>query len=270
MPSKKLKIIVMVSGSGTNLQAMIDKIAAGELEAEIKLVVSNNPEAYGLTRARQCGLPTAVVDYSKYRRRRLPEISADLLPIDISELVERQEIYGGLPLSEVEDRLARLVLAEREIISLVEPIEPDLVCLAGYMRLLSPYFIQKFNRAGAYGIMNIHPALLPAFPGEHGYEDTFNYGCRFGGITVHYVDEGEDTGPVIAQAVYPIWPDDTLEDIKRRGLALEYQLYSKCIQWHAREELEVGLTAGGRPQVRILDPEYPQFVHELIEQAMQR
>jgi phosphoribosylglycinamide formyltransferase-1 len=115
--------------------------------------------------------------------------------------------------------------------------------------------------------MNIHPAFLPAFSGAHGYEDTFAYGCRFGGITVHFVDEGEDTGPIIAQAIYPIWPEDTLDLTRERGLKLEHRLYPQCIQWMAQGDLQVVSAEDGSPQVRILDPNYPQFVEELMQQA---
>jgi phosphoribosylglycinamide formyltransferase-1 len=204
--TNELKLAVLLSGGGSNLQAMIDRIEAGKLDAEIKLVVSNNPDAYGLVRAEKHGISTAVVDYRNYGKRSLPKVVKSTLPKEFDELVKRQRIYSGLPDEEVRDRLARLILAEQEIIGLLEPLNPDLICLAGFMRLISPYFIGHYNTEDRYRIMNIHPALLPAFPGSSGYEDTFSYGCRFGGITVHFVDEGEDTGPIIAQATYPIWP----------------------------------------------------------------
>jgi len=268
--TKKLKLAVLVSGGGSNLQAMIDGIEAGKLDAEIKMVVSNNPDAYGLTRAQIHGIPTAVVDYSKYGKKLLPELDESRLPGQFPELVERQRIFHGLPREEIRDRLARLLLAEQEIIELLDPLVPELICLAGFMRLISPYFIGHYNTEDRYGIMNIHPALLPAFPGTDGYGDTFAYGCRFGGITVHFVDEGEDTGPIIAQATYPIWPDDTLDVIRKRGLELEYVLYSQCIQWMAQGDLQVEDGKDGRPQVRILDPEYPQFIEQLTKKAFER
>jgi phosphoribosylglycinamide formyltransferase-1 len=249
---------------------MVDQIEAGQLDAEISLVVSNNPEAYGLTRAREHGIPTAIVDYSKYSKKLLPKIDENRLPSQFPELVERQRIFHGLPPEEIRNRLARLVLAEQEIIQLLDPLAPELICLAGFMRLISPYFIENYNTEDRYGIMNIHPALLPAFPGTDGYGDTFAYGCRFGGITVHFVDEGEDTGPIIAQATYPIWPGDTLDVIRKRGLELEYALYSQCIQWMAQGNLQVEDDQDGRPQVRILDPNYPQFIERLTQQAFAR
>jgi phosphoribosylglycinamide formyltransferase-1 len=264
----KLTLVVLISGGGTNLQAMVDRIEAGELQAKIALVVSSTPEAYGLVRARDHGLPTAIVDYRRYGKKRLPKIPEKLLPDSFLDLIRRQRLYRrGLPPAEVQDRLARLVLAEQEMVSLLEPLGVDLVCLAGFMRLLSPYFISHFQGDGRYRIMNIHPALLPAFPGEHGYGDTLDYGCKVGGITVHFVDEGEDTGPVIAQAAYPIWPGDDLEAVRRRGLHLEYALYSQCIQWFARGQLQVTTGAGTRPLVQILDPGYPEFLEGLIRKA---
>jgi len=268
--ASKLTLVVLVSGGGTNLQAMIDRVESGELDARIALVVSSNPEAYGLVRARNHGIPTAVVDYRRFGKKQLPKIPERLLPDTFPDLTKRQRIYRGLPPAEIQDRLARLVLAELEMVSLLEPLGIDLVCLAGFMRLLSPYFIARFQGDGQYRIMNIHPALLPAFPGEHGYADTLSYGCKIGGVTVHFVDLGEDTGPVIAQAVYPIWPGETLEAVQRRGLQLEYALYSQCIQWFARGQLDVTTGAGTRALVKILDRGYPDFLQELTRLAFSR
>ena len=268
--TKKLKLAVLISGGGTNLQAMIDHIEAGKLDAEISLVMSNNPDAYGLVRAQKHGIPTAVVDYRNYGKKLLPEINEGNLPEEFGEVSKRQRIYSDLPPEEIRDRLARLVLAEQEVLALLKPLHPDLICLAGFMRLISPYFIGHYNKKDRYGIMNIHPALLPAFPGTDGYGDTFAHGCRFGGITVHFVDEGEDTGPIIAQTIYPIWPEDSLEVVRRRGLELEYALYSQSIQWMAQGDLELVKGEDGRPQVRILDPEYPKFIEQLIQQAFSR
>lgn len=268
--ASKLTLVVLISGGGTNLQAIIDRVESGELDARIALVVSTSPEAYGLVRARKHDIPAAVVDYRKYGKRQLPRISPEALPTRFAEVLQRQRVYRGLPRPELEERLARLVLAEQEIISLMDQVRPGLICLAGFMRLLSPYLISHYQGDGRYRIMNIHPALLPAFPGEDGYADTFSYGCKIGGVTVHFVDEGEDTGPVIAQAVYPIWPDDSLDSVRARGLQLEYALYSQCIRWFAQGQLTVTTGAGNRPLVEILDPDYPQFLEGLIRQAFPR
>jgi phosphoribosylglycinamide formyltransferase-1 len=268
--TNELKLAVLISGGGTNLQAMIDQIEAGKLDAEISVVVSNNPDAHGLVRAQKHGITTAVVDYRNYGKRSLPKVVKSTLPKKFDEVVKRQRIYSDLPDGEVRDRLARLVLAEQEVLALLEPLKPDLICLAGFMRLISPYFIGHYNAEDRYRIMNIHPALLPAFPGTDGYGDTFAYGCRFGGVTVHFVDEGEDTGPIIAQAIYPIWPEDTLEVIRKRGLELEYAIYSQCIQWMAQGDLQVVITENEQPQVRILDPKYPAFLEQLTKRAFSR
>jgi len=267
---RKMKLAVLISGVGTNLQAMVDQIEAGKLDAAISLVVSNNPEAYGLKRAQKHGISTAVVDYRKYGKKLLPKIDKRRLPPYFDEVIERQRVFHGLPPEETRDRLARLVLAEQEMIELLDPLAPDLICLAGFMRLISPYLIGHYNTEDSYRIMNIHPALLPAFPGTDGYGDTFAYGCRFGGITVHFVDEGEDTGPIIAQATYPIWPDDTVDAIRKRGLKLEYALYSQCIQWMAQGDLLVKKDKDGRPTIHILDPAYPKFLEQLTEKAFRR
>ena len=267
---KKLRLAVLISGGGSNLQAMIDRIEAGKLDAEIKLVVSNNAEAHGLVRAREHGISTAVVDYRNYGKKSLPRVVKSTLPSEFNEVVNRQRIYSGFSDEELNDRLARLVLAEQEVIGLLEPLNLDLICLAGFMRLISPYFIGHYNREDRFRIMNIHPALLPAFPGTDGYGDTFAYGCRFGGVTVHFVDEGEDTGPIIAQAIYPIWPEDAIEATRNRGLHLEYLLYPQCIQWMAQGDLRVVNVEDGKPRVRILDPEYPQFLEELTNLAFAR
>jgi phosphoribosylglycinamide formyltransferase-1 len=127
------------------------------------------------------------------------------------------------------------VIAERRLLDNIESYDMDLLVLAGFMRVLTPYFIDRIN-AGAleHRIMNIHPALLPAFPGIDGYGDTFRYGCKIGGCTVHFVDYGEDTGPIIGQKAFEIADDDTLEDVKEKGLQKEWELYPACIQKFAQ------------------------------------
>jgi phosphoribosylglycinamide formyltransferase-1 len=111
----------------------------------------------------------------------------------------------------------------------------DLLVLAGFMRNLTPYFIDRFNTdPDNPRIMNIHPAILPSFPGVDGYGDTFRYGCKVGGCTVHFIDYGEDSGPIIGQRAFPILETDTLDDVKRKGLEQEWQLYPQCIQDFAR------------------------------------
>lgn len=262
-----LRLAVFVSGGGTNLQAIIDACEAGRIRAKVAVVVSNNPQAYGLVRASAHGISQVVVEYGNYGRKRMREVPFHLISGELEGVLQTQRICPSEE-EDAKERLARLILAEREIIRKLEPFQPDLICLAGYMRLLTPYFIHHFNREGVYRIMNIHPALLPSFPGGHGYEDTFRYGCRFGGITTHFVDEGEDTGPIIAQAVYPIYPEDTVETIRQRGLQMEYRIYPQSIQWYARGELEV-VEREGRKVVRIHAPDAREFFMNLEREVFQ-
>jgi phosphoribosylglycinamide formyltransferase-1 len=122
----------------------------------------------------------------------------------------------------------------------MKPYAFDLLVLAGFMRNLTPYFIDRVNTdPNLPRIMNIHPSLLPAFAGTDGYGDTWRYGCKVAGCTVHFVDYGEDTGPIIGQRAFPISEEETLETIRQRGLKLEWRLYSECIQHYARQRLKV-------------------------------
>jgi phosphoribosylglycinamide formyltransferase-1 len=130
-------------------------------------------------------------------------------------------------------------VAEAELFEAMEPYTFDLLVLAGFMRNLTPYFIDRVNTApGNLRIMNIHPALLPAFPGIDGYGDTFRYGCKVGGCTVHFVDYGEDSGPIIGQKAYEITADDTIETVRAKGLKLEWSLYPDCVRLFAEGRLK--------------------------------
>lgn len=197
-------IAVLVSGSGSNLQAIIDATVRGEIPGRIGLVLSNTPDAYGLERARRHGIPTVVVDHKAFATR-----------------------------EEFDARLVE-VLKENRV---------ELVCLAGFMRVLTALFIRSFP----HRILNIHPALLPAFPGTHAPRQALNYGSRFSGCTVHFIDEGIDTGPVIAQAVVPVFDDDTEETLAARILVQEHKIYPMAI----RLFLEGRLSIEGR-RVRVL------------------
>jgi phosphoribosylglycinamide formyltransferase-1 len=270
---QKLRLAVLVSGSGTNLQALMDRATAGQLAAEIVVVASDRANAQGLVRARTAGVPTHVVDYRAHRRRQLgiggggASHSGDTA-VDLEDLDRRQRILTLGDPAKRRQLLAALVSAEQELIGALDAYRPDIVCLAGYMRLLSPYFLSHYNQPGRFRVLNIHPALLPAFPGQHGYDDTFAYGCRWGGVTVHFVDEGEDTGPVIAQAVYPIWPEDDIDAIRQRGLRLEYEIYAQCINWLAAGQLQLRQVPGNRFMVRINDPAYRHIVQDWLELAL--
>lgn len=263
---RKLRLAVLISGDGTNLQAMIDRSAAGTLNAEIVVVLSDRPGAFGLERAAKADIPAFHVDYEAFPKPSPTQLEKLELPIDPGELDRRQKIVKNPDPLVRQARLARLVLAERELIRIMDSYRPDYVCLAGFMRLLTPYFISHFNRGGLK-ILNIHPALLPSFPGRHGYEDTFEYGCRWGGITVHFADEGEDTGPIIAQAVYPIWPNDSIDQVRRRGLLLEYEVYSQVINWLAQGYVTLKRAPGGRSLVEITDPNYAGILDRWVIKA---
>ncbi|HKA55803.1 MAG TPA: phosphoribosylglycinamide formyltransferase [Candidatus Binatia bacterium] len=194
--ASSLSIGVLISGSGTNLQAIIDAIERNELAAAIRVVISNRPDAYGLTRARGHGLPTVVIPHKDFSSREAFE----------AELMKVLQGYGV-----------------------------ELVVLAGFMRLLSPFFIRAFPQR----IMNIHPALLPAFPGTHAQRQALERGVRISGATVHFVDEEVDHGPVIVQAAVPVYPDDTEETLSARISAQEHHIYPQAIRLFAEGRLAV-------------------------------
>ncbi len=176
---------ILISGRGSNFEAIARNIASGELDAEIAVVVSNNPDARGLVTARQLGL------------------HAVSLP---SNAVLREEY-------------------DRQLIAELQLNAVDLVCLAGFMRLLTPVFIHAFPRR----ILNIHPSLLPAFPGLHAQRQALEYGVKVSGCTVHFVDEGLDSGAIVSQAAVPVEEGDTEELLSERILHEEHRIYSKAI-----------------------------------------
>jgi phosphoribosylglycinamide formyltransferase-1 len=178
---------VLISGRGSNLQAIIDAIGDGRLDARLAVVISNRADAVGLERARLAGVETIVRDHKGWASR---------------------EDYEAVL---VEDLRARNV---------------QLVCLAGFMRLLGATFVNAFpNR-----ILNIHPALLPSFPGLHAQRQALEHGVRFSGATVHLVDTQLDAGPIVMQAVVPVFTDDTEESLAARILAEEHRIYPEAIQ----------------------------------------
>jgi len=194
---KKIKLGVLVSGRGSNLQAIIDNIENGSLSAEIAVVISDQPDAYSLERARKHGIAAVHLSVKNYKGRR--------------------DKYDALVADELRKR------------------DVDLVCLAGFMRIITPVLIRAYpNR-----IMNIHPALLPAFPGLHVQKAAIEHGVRFSGCTVHFVDEGMDTGPIIIQAVVPVLDADTEDTLAERILAREHIIYSRAIQLYAEGRLEI-------------------------------
>jgi len=199
-----IRIAVLASGGGTNLQALLDACAARRIDGEVSAVLSNVPEAMALERARRAGAAAVCVP---------------------SRGIADREAY------------------DRSLVETLRPHRPDLVCLAGWMRLLGPAFLDAFGPAegtrGCPRVMNVHPALLPAFPGLHVQRAAIDYGARFSGCTVHFVDGGTDTGPVIVQAVVPVLPADDEAALAARILREEHRIYPKAVQWFAQGRLSL-------------------------------
>ena len=226
---KKLQIAALISGSGSNLQTIIDACIKKEINGEIVCVGADNFEALGLKRAQNHNIPTFVTDYKKIIADKNIEKS---LPEDfnLQKILSLQKLFNKID-QKTERFFKTRVVAEADLLNKLDKFKFDLIILAGFMRKLTPYFIDKINTDHSKPkIINIHPALLPAFCGTNGYKDTFEYGAKIGGCTVHFVDYGEDTGPIIAQKSFPILDADTLETIKVKGLKAEWQLYIKAIK----------------------------------------
>ena len=191
-----VNIAVFASGYGSNLQAIIDAIESGKLTAKIQLVFSDKKDAYALERAKKHNIPT--------------------LYLPPKEFPSREE-------------------HEKKIVEHLEQLGVELIVLAGYMRILTPYIIRRYHLK----IINIHPALLPSFPGTHGIEDAFNHGVKYTGVTVHFVDEGVDTGPIITQEAVKIEAGDTIETLEPQIHAIEHQLYPQVLQWFSEQRVKV-------------------------------
>ena len=235
----KMKIGVLVSGGGSNLQAIIDAVKAGTLDVEIVCVGADNPNAGGLARAEAEGIPTFVTDYKALFTRWKEGAS---LPDDfvLETVASKQSLMKGVSPEVLKGYLEKRAIAESYLLEQLAPFNVDLLALAGFMRVFTPYFIDGFNGASpAPRIMNIHPALLPSFPGTDGYGDTFRYGCKVGGCTVHFVDYGEDSGPIIGQRSFAIASGDGLGEVKEKGLLEEWALFPRCIGLWAQGRLKV-------------------------------
>ena len=192
-----MKIAVLASGSGTNLQALIDQLHHDENSGvEIAVVISDRRKAYALTRAREAGIPTHVV-----RVRDFPD--RDAFDAKISEILDRCNV--------------------------------ELIVLAGFMKLFQPTFVRKYRNR----IINIHPSLLPAFPGAHPVPDTLAYGVKVSGVSVFFVNEGVDAGPIIAQVSVPVFDGDDEESLLKRIHIEEHKLYPQVVRWYAAGRLEV-------------------------------
>jgi phosphoribosylglycinamide formyltransferase-1 len=180
------RLAILLSGRGSNFAAIADSVAAGRIEAEIAVVISNRPEAPGLEIARTRGLNAMAI----------PSKGLD------------REVY------------------DRQVIAELQKYEVDLVCLAGYMRILSGHFIREFPRR----VLNIHPSLLPAFPGLDAQHQAWEHGVKYTGCTVHFVDEGLDSGPIIKQAVVPVADGDTAETLSKNIIRAEHKIYTEAIK----------------------------------------
>ena len=206
--SRKLRIVVLVSGSGSNLQAIIDACAEGALDAEVAAVVSNNAEAFGLERARRAGIHCEVVDHRAHPGRE----SFD------AALMERIDAY-----------------------------EADLVVLAGFMRILTPAFVEHY----AGRLLNIHPSLLPHFQGLHTHRRVLEAEHEVHGASVHFVTEELDGGPVVLQVEVPVLPGDDESTLAARVLTQEHRIYPTVIRWYADRRLrldpEAGVMLDGEP-----------------------
>jgi phosphoribosylglycinamide formyltransferase-1 len=192
----KFCVAVLLSGSGSNLQSLIDAVQAGKLDADIRLVISNRSDAYGLERARKAGIPAVVVRHTDFPTR---------------------EEYDA------------------EMVRIIREHQAEAVVMAGFMRIVTPVLLGAFPGK----VVNIHPALLPSFPGAHGQSDAADYGVRFSGCTVHFVDDKMDHGPIIIQAVVPSLPDDDADSLGARILRMEHRIYPQAVQWLAQGRLEL-------------------------------
>lgn len=191
-----LKLGVLVSGSGSNLQAIIDNIESGKLSSKIAVVISNNPEAYSIERAKLHKIPYEVVEHKHFSTR--------------------EEF-------------------DKKLVEVLKSYNVDLVIMAGFLRVITKVLLDAFPMR----IMNIHPALLPAFPGLHVQKKALEYGCKFAGCTVHFADEGVDSGPIIIQGIVPILDDDTEESLSKRILSVEHKIYSTAIKLYEENRISV-------------------------------
>ena len=192
----RMKLVVPISGRGSNLQSLIDACAQPDFPAEIALVVSNVPGVMGLERAKAAGIPTAVVNHKDF--------------------ADRESFESALT-------------------AVIEPVDPGLICLAGFMRILTDGFVSRWRDR----LINIHPALLPAFKGLHTHERAIEAGVRFTGCTIHFVRPAMDDGPIIVQAAVPIHPEDTPDSLATRVLAEEHRIYPLAVRLIAEGRVRV-------------------------------
>ncbi len=196
MPSPTFKIGVLVSGRGTNLQSILDQIQSGAIPAEIALILSNKKDAQALERGRKAGIQSKFVNPKDY---------------------------------------ANKAAYDTDLVKLLKAEGVDLICLAGYMKILTSEFIQAFSGR----IINIHPSLLPSFPGLDVQQQAIDHGVKFSGCTVHFVEEEVDTGPIILQAVVPVEEQDTAETLAARILKEEHKIYPEAVRLIAENRIRI-------------------------------
>ncbi|HWI60645.1 MAG TPA: phosphoribosylglycinamide formyltransferase [Symbiobacteriaceae bacterium] len=199
-----IRIGVMLSGRGSNLQALLDACAAGKVDGQVVVVISDKADAYGLTRARNAGVEAIFVDPAAYETKNAYNVA-------LAETLKGKQV--------------------------------DLVCLAGYMRLVRKPLLQAFDGR----VMNIHPSLLPCFKGLDAQKQALEYGVKVAGCSVHFVTEGMDEGPVILQAAVPVLEGDTVESLSERILGEEHRIFPEAVQLFAQGRLTV---AGRRVHIR--------------------
>ncbi len=199
-----MNIGVLVSGRGSNLQAIIDAVESGYIKAKISVVISSRKDAPALQRAKEHGIEAIFIDPQDFWKDR-------------------------------EHREEKRIEYDKKIIAELEKRNVDLVLLAGYMLMLSPYFVNKYKNR----IMNIHPALLPSFPGVNAQKQALEYGVKYTGATVHFVDAEMDHGPIILQDVVPVFDDDTVETLSNRILEKEHKIYVEAVKLFTEGKLKV-------------------------------
>lgn len=194
-----LPVVILLSGNGSNLQAIIDATITDALPVAVKAVLSNKPQAYGLERARRAGLRTAALDHTTFTDR---------------------------------------ASFDRALMALIDAYQPELVILAGFMRILTPAFVSHYSGR----LLNIHPSLLPKYKGLHTHQRALEAGDREHGCSVHFVTEELDGGPLVVQAIVPVQSDDTPDSLAQRVHAEEHRIYPLAMRWFAEGRLRLGST----------------------------
>jgi len=194
--SKTARVVVLISGSGSNLQAIIEQIEKGNLPVEISLVMSNKADAYGLERAANAGIATTVIEHQSFSNR---------------------------------------IEFDQALIRAIDTVEPDLVILAGFMRILTEDFVKHYQNR----LINIHPSLLPKYPGTNTHQRAIDAGDQWHGASIHFVVTEVDAGPIILQGRIPIKVEDTAQTLQQRIHKIEHQLYPQAVKWFAQKRLSL-------------------------------